>query len=183
MRAGAGALASRSALALLMVGVAVAAAGPIAGRFDVETPATGGARADPDVRRRRGPWPADDFRNYTEQPAGQVSNVHDDDLVTVRGLPDGARVRFAALDVWDQTASPRTTAPCPGARTTGSCGSRAASPTPRAVEEVVVDARIHPNYDSPWVPIAGALQWFDFEGNDGRRRMRASGSTPRPRPR
>ena len=129
------------------------------------------------------PGPLTDFRNYTEQPAGQVSNVHHDDLVTVRGLPDGAPGRGSRRSTsGTRLVFSADNGTVPGREDDRFLRISRSLANPARGEVVVVDARIHPNYDSPWVPIAGALQWFDFEGNDGRRRMGGFGSTPPPRP-
>ena len=171
VRAGAAALATRSALAVVMVGAAVTVAGPIASRIDIDTPRLVVRERIPTYAVSKVPGPLTGFRNFTEQPAGLVSNVHDYDLVTVRGLPKGARIRFATLDVWDQTAFSTDNGTVPGRGDDRFLRVSRSLANPARGKEVVVDAQIHPNYDSQWVPITGALQWFDFEGSDARRRM------------
>ena len=171
VRTGVAALATRSGLAVVMVGAAVALTGPIASRVDVDTPRLVVRERIPTYDVSEVPGPLTNFRIHTLQPAGLVSNVHDQDLVTVRGLPSGSRVRFAALDVWDQSVFSADNGTVPGREDDRFLRVSRSLANPARGEEVVVDGRIHPGYDSQWVPIAGALQWFDFEGTDARRRM------------
>ncbi len=102
---------------------------------------------------------------FTRQLPGVPGNVHDSPLVTVSGLKPGTRLRFVALDTLRPARrSGRATRRSRIAATTGSCAIGSAVDNPADGEESFVQVEVHKDWNSQWVPIAGALQWFGFDG-------------------
>ena len=104
------------------------------------------------------PSPLAAYRNYTDQ------DVREDEVLTVRGLPDGARLRIAAMDAYSGTEW----------RATGS-GSVVAGeylrvgaeiPAEGFGPEVEVSVEIH-KPEGVWVPLAGDVTSLDFDGERG----------------
>lgn len=166
VRAGPVALVTRLGMAAALVAVAAAWASPVA---DLVEPAAGSrvllrdvapAYDVADVRT-----PLESFRRYTEPAPGALGNLHDRELLTVRGLPAGTRLRFAALDVYDWKewhADDKTVAGRHDDRFLRVDGSL---DNPATGEEHFVNVEVEQAWDDQWVPTAGAVQWFGFDGS------------------
>ena len=100
------------------------------------------------------------YRNYSDE------DVREDDVVTVRGLPQDARLRISVMDdyddlVWRATGS--------GSVLSGEylrVGARI--PSDGLGDERRVDVEIHKPH-GVWVPLAGDVTSLDFEGDDAER--------------
>lgn len=93
-------------------------------------------------------------------------------LFRVVGAPDGARMRFGALDLYDGEAwVPADESPGAGAAGTFRRISGAVAPL-RPGPEVKVRVRIWPAYVSSWLPTLGELTSIDLDYRDGRTQLR-----------
>ncbi len=113
------------------------------------------------------PSPLAGFRKYID-PLGQESsaNVYDRTLFTVDGVPEGTRVRFAAMDHYDGMVwgASDNALPEPAADSFQRVSSTIDNPVEG--EEVEATVTIGEAYDGVWLPTAGALQSLDFRIGD-----------------
>ena len=112
------------------------------------------------------PSPLASYRNYTDQ------DVREDEIVTVRGLPDGARLRIAAMDAYSGTEWEATGS---GSVLAGEYLRVGAEiPSEGLGPEADVSVEVH-KPEGVWVPLAGDVTSVDFEGDArrGARRRRA----------
>lgn len=168
------ALLTRAGLAVLVLGLAAGVARPVAERlpFDaVPQLVLRDTLPAYDVSEVR--TPLEDFRRFTDQVAGVEGNVHDRPLVTVTGLAPGARLRFLALDTYDQTELRPGDRTVPGRSDDRLLRIGSDLDNPAEGEEAFVEVEVHSDWGSPWVPTAGALQWFGFDGQHSA--LRAAG--------
>lgn len=104
------------------------------------------------------PSPLAAYRNYTDQ------DERDDEIITVRGLPDGARIRVASMDAysgteWEVTGS--------GSVLAGEFLRVGASiPDEGRGVESTVSVEVH-RPEGVWVPLAGDVTSLDFDGARG----------------
>ncbi|CUR58911.1 membrane hypothetical protein [metagenome] len=93
------------------------------------------------------------------------------ELFRVTGVPLGARVRFAALDVYDGKAwVPGEESP--GAGPAGTFQRLGPEITPvHSGPEVAVRVRIRPGYASDWLPMLGELTSLELDYTDGRTQL------------
>lgn len=104
------------------------------------------------------PSPLASYRNYTDQ------DVREDEVLTVRGLPDGARIRIAAMDSYSGTEWEAT-----------GDGSVVAGEYLRVGAEIPAEghgapARVEVEVHRPegvWVPLGGDVTNLDFAGERG----------------
>ncbi len=167
------ALLTRLGLAVLVLGLVAAVARPVADRVPV-------AAAPQLVLRDTVPaydvseleTPLAEFRRFTRQLPGALGNVHESPLLTVSGLEPGTRLRFVALDTYDQLQmrAGDQTVPDRGDDRFLRIGS--AIDNPADGDEEFVQVEVHKDWDSHWVPSAGAVQWFGFDGQRSAARQR-----------
>lgn len=108
--------------------------------------------------------PLMEFRRFTDQPPEVLGNVYDSTLFTVRGLPAGTRLRFVALDIYDQVTWRAGDRTVPGRYDDRFLRVGRRVDNPASGEEVFANVTVNKAWDSQWVPTAGALQWFGFDG-------------------
>ena len=168
-----GALLTRLGLAVLVLGLVAAVARPIADRVPVDAaPQLVLRDTIPTYDVAKLETPLASFRRFTRQLPGALGNVYDRPLVTVSGLEPGSRLRFVALDTYDQLQMR------PGDQTVPDRGDDrflrvgSAIDNPADGDETFVQVEVHKNWDSHWVPTAGVLQWFGFDGQGAGVRQR-----------
>ncbi|NPC44306.1 transglutaminase domain-containing protein [Nocardioides sp. zg-1230] len=94
------------------------------------------------------------------------------ELFRVIGAPEGASMRFGALDLYDgQAWVPSEQTPGAGAAGTFRRISGTIAP-PRPGPEVEVRVRIRPAYAGSWLPTLGDLTSIDLDYRDGRSQLR-----------
>ncbi|MBC2934441.1 transglutaminase domain-containing protein [Nocardioides sp. zg-1228] len=98
-------------------------------------------------------------------PAARTQDIR---LFRARGVPEGRRLRLAALDLYTGTAwVPADSSPgSDGYGTFKRIGSDVSALHPGATE--VVRVRFRPGYSSDWLPMLGELTSIDFAFNPGR---------------
>lgn len=154
---------SRSRIASAVVLLVVAVAGGV-----VVGPRLPGADADdryvlrddvePPFDPLTEPSPLGAYRNYTDQ------DVREDEILTVSGLPAGARLRIASMDSysgteWEVTGS--------GSVVAGEYLRVGASiPAEGYGHEAEVEVEIH-DPEGVWVPLGGDVTSLDFTGDRG----------------
>ncbi|MDO4259970.1 MAG: transglutaminase domain-containing protein [Actinomycetaceae bacterium] len=114
---------------------------------------------EPPLNVRELPSPLSAFRHYT-------TDLEEETLLTVSGLPQGARLRFAVLDAYDGTTmrmSPVHTHPGGGYVRAGTTipGMKVEEGSLRAE----VDIHTH-SLSGPWVPMVGTPAVVDFYGEN-----------------
>lgn len=115
------------------------------------------------------PSPLASFRRYVENPDAGPSNLYDDELLTVDGVPEGTLVRFAALDAYDGVvwrAAEDTLADT--SLDTFQRVSRTID-NPAEGEPVQAQVTLEEGYDGVWLPTVGALTSLEFEQPDADR--------------
>ncbi|QGG93636.1 transglutaminase-like domain-containing protein [Actinomarinicola tropica] len=104
------------------------------------------------------PSPLAAYRNYTDQ------DERTDEILTVRGLPDGARIRIASMDAYSGTEWEATGS---GSVLAGEyLRVGAAIPDEGLGVEVDVSVEVH-EPEGVWVPLAGDVTRLDFDGPRG----------------
>lgn len=102
------------------------------------------------------PSPLASYRNYTDQ------DVREDEILTARGLPEGAHVRIAAMDAYSGTEWEATGS---GSVLAGEYLRVGASiPSEGRGDEAEVEVEIH-KPAGVWVPLAGDITALDFRGD------------------
>ena len=167
------ALLTRLGLAVLVLGLVAAVARPVADRVPVDAaPQLVLRDTVPAYDVSKVQTPLAQFRRYTRQLPGVLGNLHETPLVTVSGLEPGSRLRFVALDSYDQEQLRPGDQTVPGRSDDRFLRIGTEVDNPAEGDEVFVEVSVHKSWDSPWVPTAGALQWFGFEGPGSRTRER-----------
>ena len=103
------------------------------------------------------------FRRFTKQAPGTYDNVHDTALMRVKGVRQGSRLRFAALDTYDGEAwrpNPDTSPPDSDARFLR-LDSTIDNPSPGRRQKVHVEIRYA--WRLRWLPTIGALDSLEFD--------------------
>ena len=104
------------------------------------------------------PSPLAAYRNYTDQ------DEREDEVLTVRGLPDGARIRIASMDSYSGTEWEATGS---GSVLAGEyLRVGAAIPDEGLGVETEVSVEVH-EPEGVWVPLAGDVTSLDFAGSRG----------------
>jgi hypothetical protein len=104
------------------------------------------------------PSPLASYRNYTDQ------DVREDEVLTVRGLPDGARLRIAAMDAYSGTEWEATGS---GSVVAGEYLRVGAEiPAEGLGPEATVSVEVH-QPEGVWVPLGGDVTGLDFLGPRG----------------
>ncbi|RYC10858.1 transglutaminase domain-containing protein [Nocardioides zhouii] len=94
-------------------------------------------------------------------------------LLRATGVPDGARLRFAALDLYDGSGwVPAEESPGSGGYGTYKRIGEDVRPL-HTGGTTVVEVRILPGYDSDWLPMLGELTRIDLKFNPGRTEVSA----------
>jgi hypothetical protein len=111
--------------------------------------------------------PLASFRKYTPQPPGTADNVAGKRLLRVSGLPQGDRLRFVALDVYDgnQWVTGNRTVTGDNAALFQRIGEHVGAPLPG--RRIRVGVELRPPWTSSWLPIAGQLTGVSFDYLDG----------------
>jgi hypothetical protein len=161
------------AAALVMIGAAASAAVVLNG----ETPLLGNhervvlrSYVTPPFNVGQYPSPLITFRKYTKGYRSKQEDQYlwDQELFRVTGLPEGTRMRFAALDSYDGSTW-RAADQAPG--TAGASGSfqRVGSTIRSGARGRPVEAEvtIGEGYDGVWLPTTGTLTEIDFSGARG----------------
>ena len=107
------------------------------------------------------PSPLSGFHKYVTPAKPGGTGLRNTALFTVKGLPAGARIRLATMDVWDGIAWGVTGASGSFARVGPRIPQPAAGKT--ATVRITVDG-----YDDVWVPDAGSTEAIDFLGAGSR---------------
>lgn len=107
------------------------------------------------------------FRRFTRQPAGEVDNVHDVRLLTVKGAPEGTRMRFSVLDRYDGVEWRPNPDTSPRGTTDRFLRIGSTLDLPASGRAIGVRVRPAKGWRSPWVPTAGMLQSFSFDFRAG----------------
>lgn len=113
----------------------------------------------PPLDARQYPSPLAAFRHYT-------SDLEETTLVQVAGLPEGARLRLAAMDVYDGTTftmSPAGTHPGDGYLSVGTRMPAFDVPDGSAAAQMTISSS---GLLGPWVPTTGAVTALTFTGGD-----------------
>ena len=113
----------------------------------------------PPLDARQYPSPLAAFRHYT-------SDLEETTLVQVAGLPEGARLRLAAMDVYDGTTftmSPAGTHPGDGYLSVGTRMPAFDVPDDSAAAQMTISSS---GLLGPWVPTTGAVTALTFTGGD-----------------
>ena len=113
----------------------------------------------PPLDARQYPSPLAAFRHYT-------SDLEETTLVQVAGLPEGARLRLAAMDVYDGTTftmSPAGTHPGDGYLSVGTRMPAFDVPDDSAPAQMTISSS---GLLGPWVPTTGAVTALTFTGGD-----------------
>ena len=111
----------------------------------------------PPLDARQYPSPLAAFRHYT-------SDLEETTLVQVAGLPEGARLRLAAMDVYDGTTftmSPAGTHPGDGYLSVGTRMPAFDVPDGSAAAQMTISSS---GLLGPWVPATGAVTALTFTG-------------------
>lgn len=111
----------------------------------------------PPLDARQYPSPLAAFRHYT-------SDLEETTLVQVAGLPEGARLRLAAMDVYDGTTftmSPAGTHPGDGYLSVGTRMPAFDVPDGSAAAQMTISSS---GLLGPWVPTTGAVTALTFTG-------------------
>ena len=111
----------------------------------------------PPLDARQYPSPLAAFRHYT-------SDLEETTLVQVTGLPEGARLRLAAMDVYDGTTftmSPAGTHPGDGYLSVGTRMPAFDVPDGSAAAQMTISSS---GLLGPWVPATGAVTALTFTG-------------------
>lgn len=116
--------------------------------------------------------PLSEFRRFTDQPPEVLGNVHDSPLFTVTGLPPGTRLRFAALDTYDQVHWVAGDQTVPGRFDDRFLRVGRTVDNPAEGKAAFANVTVHKSWDSQWVATAGALQWFGFDGRKSSERVK-----------
>ena len=106
------------------------------------------------------PTPLDGFRQFTDQP-GAANNLHDRLLLTLRGAPEGSRVRFATLDQYDGRHWYAGNGTDPSRYDDRYLHISGHFENPASGPQAYVSLRVTPDWNSPWVPLVGAPQSVD----------------------
>lgn len=112
--------------------------------------------------------PLDSFRDFTEPAPGQRTpedNVHDHKLLTLRGAPEGVRVRFAALGDYDGNRWQAANDNDPAREDDRFLRLSSTIDNPANGRQVRVAVDPTGDYASRWVPTIGAVQSFSFFGS------------------
>lgn len=154
-----GTLAPRRVVSLLVMAAVVATSGALAGPLVGQERPRFVLRDElvPPFDPADHPSPLSGFRQFVKQ-------WKDTDLVTVRGLPEGAPVRLATMDafdgvVWNVAGSESAE----GSGQFRRVGETIATPARGASTEVEVEVHELP---SVWLPTVGYAERFDFLGPD-----------------
>ncbi len=154
-----GTLAPRRAIALAVVVVCVVGAGVVGGPVLVGDHDRTVVRDDlvPPFDPREHPSPLSQFRAF-------IKDYRDTDLLTVRGLPEGARVRLATMDafdgvVWNVAGSEQAE------------GSGSFRRVGQTIEPTVTGPHAHVEFEAHglpllWLPTVGYAEQFRFSGAD-----------------
>jgi len=112
------------------------------------------------------PSPLSAFRRYVKDPDADSTNVYDEPMFTVAGVPAGTRLRIAALDSYDGVVWGASNDAVPGSST--DTFQRVSSTISNPVEGTPVDVTvvIDRGYTGVWLPTVGALQSMDFERDE-----------------
>ena len=113
----------------------------------------------PPLDARQYPSPLAAFRHYT-------SDLEETTLVQVAGLPEGARLRLAAMDVYDGTTftmSPAGTHPGDGYLSVGTRMPVFDVPGGSAPAQMTISSS---GLLGPWIPTTGAVTALTFTGGD-----------------
>lgn len=167
------ALLTRLGLVVLVLALAAGVARPLADRLPVDAvPQLVLRDTVPAYDVSEVTTPLAQFRRFTRQPPDVLGNLHDSPLVTVSGLEPGTRLRFLALDTYDQLQFRPGDQTVPDRADDRFLRIGREIDNPAEGEEVFVQVAVHKDWDSQWVPTAGALQWFGFDGRGSAARQR-----------
>jgi len=157
----------------VVLALAAALAGPLADRVDITAERRLVLReVVPTYAVRQVDTPLAEFRRFTDQPPEVLGNVYDSTLFTVTGLPAGSRLRFVALDTYDQEQWRPGDQTVPGRYDDRFLRVGRTIDNPATGEQAFVNVTVHKAWDSPWVPTAGAMQWFGFDGRRSSERVK-----------
>lgn len=147
-----------SAVVMISIGVGVAA--PVTAVYGPwNSRIVGRDLVDPPLDLRDYPSPLSAFRHYE-------TDLEETTLLSVDGLPEGARIRIAAMDVYDGTTFTMSRAGAHGNNGYLSVGAQLPE-RPRAEGAKEASVRITAkSLLGPWVPVAGAPTAIRFEGED-----------------
>lgn len=121
--------------------------------------------------------PLDDFRDFTPQPPGTERNVNGERLFVVRGVRPGARLRFAALDVYDFRRWKADNGTDPLRDDDSFKHVSSSIDNPADGDEITVEITPSRFWNRPWVPTIGAVQSFDFDDEGLRDDLRYNPAT------
>jgi len=163
----------RTALGAATLAVAAAVAVPASGTLtDDDRRAVLRARVVPPVDVAQFGSPLSSFRRYAEGRAGDPLNLHDTTLMTVRGVPAGTRIRFAALDTYDGTvwgASEKPARALPGEHANAFLHVSDVIDNPVKGRTLRAHVTLGEGWSQVWLPTIGAVQRLDFDGADRHR--------------
>lgn len=148
----------RLVAAALMIALGVSIAWPVTAAYGPwNGRIVGRDIVDPPLDARQYPSPFAAYRHYE-------TDLEEETILSASGLPEGARVRVAAMDVYDGTTFAMSRAGAHENNGYLSVGSRLPE---RPVVEGAVDAVVTITTSKllgPWVPVAGAPRRIVFEG-------------------
>ncbi len=151
-------LGRRLVSALLMIALGIGVAGPLAQSYGPwNSRIVGRDLVDPPLDAREYPSPLAAYRHYS-------TDLEEETLLSVVGLPEGARIRIAAMDVYDGTTFAMSRA---GAHEDNGYLSVGADLPERAPVDGAKDATLEISTErllGPWVPVAGSPRAIRFEG-------------------
>jgi len=137
----------------LVGGISLAVAGPVEAAMDRTAPRDS---IIPPLDLRQQPSPLISYRQL-------VGRQKDATLMTIKGLPEEARLRLAVLDTYDGLVFNVGSGLGPGAGQYLRCGSRSITEQTTDLTEVRVQIG---DYSGVWLPGAGVLTGLEFTGAD-----------------
>jgi len=158
-----GAAARRTAAGVAMVAVAAAVALPVGRAVAGEDRQVLRSHVVPPFDIGRYGSPLASFRRYVDEHGKpDPANLYDKTLLSVKGVPAGTRLRFAALDQYDGTVWGASEQPGPDSfqRVSSTIDD------PAHGKRLDVTVTLGAGYDSVWLPTVGALQSLHFDNDD-----------------
>ncbi|MFA6298285.1 MAG: transglutaminase-like domain-containing protein [Nocardioides sp.] len=112
------------------------------------------------------PSPLSSFRRYVKMPKPDAVNLHDKTLLTVEGVPEGARLRIATLDQYDGVVWGAAEDTIPGSSLDTFQRVSSTIDNPVDGEEVDVTVTLGEGWSGVWLPTVGALKSMSFDDGD-----------------